>query len=286
MPHENLIGEYLRARRELVRPEEVGIPEIGNHHRRVRGLRREEVAMLAGVSSDYYVRLEQGRDQHPSQQVLDGLARALQLDDDAAAYLRHLATPPPRPRRRTPRPEKAPAGIVQLIASWSQTPAYIHGRYMDVLAANPLATALAPYYVKGENLVRAAFLDPRVRDMYEDWERVTETTVACLRALVGPDLDDPRLNELVGELSVRSKRFRRLWARHDARPKRSGTIRINHPLVGPLELSYERLPIPDTDRQTLSVYHAAPASPSARALALLDTTAASEREPIRTLLAE
>jgi transcriptional regulator with XRE-family HTH domain len=286
MPHENLIGEYLRARRELVRPEEVGIPEIGNHHRRVRGLRREEVAMLAGVSSDYYVRLEQGRDQHPSQQVLDGLARALQLDDDAAAYLRHLATPPPGRRRRTPPPEKAPAGIVQLIASWSQTPAYIHGRYMDVLAANPLATAMAPYYVKGENLVRAAFLDPRVRDMYGDWEHVTETTVASLRALVGPDLNDPRLNELVGELSVRSERFRRLWARHDARPKRSGTIRINHPVVGPLELRYERLPIPDTDRQTLSVYHAAPASPSAQALALLDTTAASEREPIRTLLAE
>jgi transcriptional regulator with XRE-family HTH domain len=285
MPYENLIGQYLRARRELVRPEDVGVPDLGSR-RRVPGLRREEVALLAGVSSDYYVRLEQGRDQHPSQQVLDALARALQLDDDAAAHLHRLASPPARRRRKTPRPERVPAGILQLIESWSQTPAYVYGRYMDVLAANPLATALAPYHVEGENLVRAAFLDPRVRDMYEDWERVTEATVAGLRALVGPDVDDPRLNELVGELSVRSERFRQLWARHDARPKRSGTTQIDHPQVGPLELNYEKLPIPDTDRQTLVVYHAASASPSAQALALLATTAAEEREPVRSFQTE
>jgi transcriptional regulator with XRE-family HTH domain len=283
MSHENLIGEYLRARRELVRPEEVGIPAIGDHHRRVPGLRREEVAMLAGVSSDYYVRLEQGRDQHPSQQVLDALERALQLDADAAAHLHHLANPPSRRRRMTARPEKVPAGILQLIESWSQTPAYVQGRYMDVLAVNPLATALAPYYIRGENLVRAAFLDPRVHDMYRDWEQITETTVAGLRALIGPDVDDPRLNELVGELSVRSERFRQLWARHDARPKRSGTTRINHPFLGPLELSYEKLPIPDTDRQTLGVYHAAPGSSSAQALALLATTVTEQREPVPSL---
>jgi transcriptional regulator with XRE-family HTH domain len=276
MAHENLIGEYLRARRELVRPQDVGIPDPSSR-RRVPGLRREEVAMLAGVSSDYYIRLEQGRDQHPSSQVLDALARALQLDDDATAHLRRLATPPTRKRRRTPRPEKVPAGILQLIASWSETPAYVHGRYMDVLAANPIATALAPYYVKGENLVRATFLDSRVRDMHGNWERVTESTVAELRLLVGPDVDDPRLNELVGELSVRSERFRQLWARHDARPKRSSMARIDHPLVGPLELSYERLPIPDTDRQTLAVYHAAPGSTSAQALALLAATATAPR---------
>jgi transcriptional regulator with XRE-family HTH domain len=280
MAHENPIGEYLRARRELVRPQDVGIPDPSSR-RRVPGLRREEVAMLAGVSSDYYVRLEQGRDQHPSSQVLDALARALQLDDDAAAHLHRLATPPTRRRRKIQRPEKVPAGILQLIESWDQTPAYVCGRYMDVLAANPIATALAPYYVKGENLVRAAFLDPRVRDLYQDWEHLTETTVAGLRALVGPDVDDPRLNELVGELSVRSERFRRLWARHDVRPKRSGTTRIDHPLVGPLELSYEKLPIPDTDRQILGVYHAAPGTTSAQALALLASAAAEEREPVR-----
>jgi transcriptional regulator with XRE-family HTH domain len=279
MAHENLIGEYLRARRELVRPQDVGIPDPSSR-RRVPGLRREEVAMLAGVSSDYYIRLEQGRDQHPSRQVLDALARALQLDDDATAHLHRLATPTPR-HRKTPRPEKTPAGILQLIASWSETPAYVHSRYMDVLAANPIATALFPYYVNGENLVRTAFLDPRVRDLYRDWEHLTETTVAGLRALVGPDVDDPRLNELVGELSVRSERFRRLWARHDVRPKRRGTVRIDHPLVGPLELSYEKLPIPDTDRQILGVYHASPGTTSAQALALLASSAAEEREPVR-----
>jgi transcriptional regulator with XRE-family HTH domain len=285
MPHENLIGEYLRARRELVHPENVGVPDL-NSRRRVRGLRREEVAMLAGVSSDYYIRLEQGRDRHPSQQVLDALARALQLDDDAVAHLRHLAAPPAPRRRKTSRPEKVPSGILQLIASWTQTPAYVYGRYMDVLAANPLAATLFPYYKKGENLVRAAFLDPRVRDMYHDWQHVTETTVASLRALVGPDVNDPRLNELVGELSVGSERFRKLWARHDARLKRSGTIRIDHPEVGPLELSYEKLPIPDTDRQALGIFHAAAGSASAQALTLLATTSIGEREPVRSLQTE
>jgi transcriptional regulator with XRE-family HTH domain len=282
MAHENPIGEYLRARRELVHPEEVGIPNLSSR-RRVPGLRREEVAMLAGVSGDYYVRLEQGRDQHPSQHVLDALARALQLDDDATAHLHRLATPPTRRRRRSPRPEKPPAGVVQLIESWGETPAYVQGRYMDVLAVNTLATALAPYYVKGENLVRAAFLDLRLRDMHEDWERIGETTVAGLRALVGPAVDDARLNELVGELSVRSERFRQLWARHDSHPKRSGTIQMEHPQVGPLKLSYEKLPIPDTDGQTLIAYHAEPGSASAQALALLATTAANEREPVRGL---
>jgi transcriptional regulator with XRE-family HTH domain len=283
MAHENLIGEYLRARRELVRPEDVGLPDLGSR-RRVPGLRRGEVALLAGVSTDYYIRLEQGRDQHPSQQVLAALGRALQLDEDATAHLYRLATPPARRRRRSARPEKVPAGIVQLIESWDHTPAYVQGRYMDVLAVNPMATALAPYLAVGENIVRIAFLDPRVHDMYDDWDRVTETTAAGLRALVGPDVDDPRLNELVGELSVRSERFRQLWARHDVRPKRSGVSRIDHPVVGPLELSNEKLPIPDTDGQSLIVYHAKPGSPSAQGLALLATAEApiAKRDQERT----
>jgi transcriptional regulator with XRE-family HTH domain len=284
---ENLIGEYLRARRELIRPTDVGLAQLASR-RRVPGLRREEVAMLAGVSADYYVRLEQGRDQHTSAQVLDALARALQLDDDATAHLHSLASPAARRRRRpTPRPERVPAGILQLISTWHETPAYVYGRRMDVLAANPLATALAPYYSPGENLVRAIFLDPRLRARYEDWDRAAAATVAALRALVGPDADDPQLNELVGELSVRSERFRQLWARHDARPKRSGTTHIQHPQVGALELNYEKLPIPDADRQTLCIYHAAPASSSAQALTLLATATATEqceREIVRSAL--
>ncbi len=283
MRHDNRIGEYLRARRELVQPEDADLPGLGHGRRRVPGLRREEVALLAGVSTDYYVRLEQGRDQHPSAQVLDALARARQLDDDATAHLHRLAAPPPRRRRRTARPERVPSGIASLIASWDQTPAYVYGRYMDVLAVNPLATAVAPYHVVGENVVRTAFLDPRIRDMYEDWDSVTASTAAGLRALVGPDVDDPRLNELVGELSVRSERFQQLWARYDVRPKRSGTMRIDHPQVGPLELSYEKLPIPDTDRQTLVVYHAEPGSRSAQGLALLASAALEAREPVRSL---
>jgi transcriptional regulator with XRE-family HTH domain len=285
MSRENPIGEYLRARRELVRPEDIDLPDVGSH-RRVPGLRREEVAMLAGVSADYYIRLEQGRDQHPSVQVLDALARALQLDDYATAHLHRLAAPPVRRRRRSPRRERVPASILRLIATWHHTPAHVHGRYMDVLAANPLATAVAPYHAVGVNLVRAAFLDPRVRDMYGDWEWVTESTVAGLRALVGPDVDDPRLNELVGELSVRSERFRQLWARHDVRPKSSGIILLDHPQVGPLELSYEKLPIPDTNCQTLVIYHTEPGTPTAQALTLLAATAAGEREPVRSLATE
>jgi hypothetical protein len=134
--------------------------------------------------------------------------------------------------------------------------------------------ALAPYYTVGTNLVRGTCLDPRVRDMYHDSEAITESTAAGLRALVGPDVDDPRLNELVGELSVRSERFRRLWARHDARPRRSGMARLDHPQVGPPDLSDEKLPIPDTDRQTLVIYHAKSGSRSAQALAPVASAAA------------
>src|SRR5689334_12175052 len=141
MPATSAIGEYLRARRELVRPQDVGLHDFGR--RRTPGLRREEVAMLAGVSADYYIRLEQGRDQHPSSQVLDALARALKLDEDATSHLHALAA---RPRsRRATRPERVPETIGQLIMSWTTTPAYVFGRYLDVLAANPLATAIAPW---------------------------------------------------------------------------------------------------------------------------------------------
>jgi hypothetical protein len=288
MPGENLIGQYLQARRQLVRPEDVGLPGPDGR-RRVPGLRRGEVALLAGVSTDYYIRLEQGRDQHPSEQVLDALARALQLDDEAAAYLHRLATTAPPRRRRNQRPERVPVGILQLIESSTQTPAVVENRYSDVLASNPLAVALCPFFAVGTNLVRAAFLDPRVPDMYDaaakacthsawlDWEGITESAVAHLRAQVGPDVDDPRLNELVGELSVRSERFRRLWARHDARRKRSGTMPIDHPQIGCIELSYQKLPIPDTDHQTLSLFHAEPGTRSAQALILLAAMTAGDR---------
>jgi transcriptional regulator with XRE-family HTH domain len=266
------LSEYLRARRELVRPEDVGLPAVGR--RRVPGLRREELAMLAGISSDYYLRLEQGRDHHPSAQVVDALALALQLDEDATAHLHALSHSAPA-RRRSQEPERAPASIEQLIASWPNTPAYVQGRHMDVLAANALASALSPAQRPGVNLVRAMFLDPEVGRLVGDWEGVARSAVARLRALVGPDVDDPRLHELVAELSVRSDQFRRLWARHDIEPAAVPTRIFNHPLVGHLELRAEKLAITGTEGQLLIVLHADPGSPSEYSLTLLAGMAAS-----------
>ncbi|WP_051325179.1 helix-turn-helix transcriptional regulator [Candidatus Solirubrobacter pratensis] len=271
------LGEFLRARRELLAPEDVGLPRFGR--RRVPGLRREELALLAGVSTDYLVRLEQGRDHHPSTQVLDALARALQLDEHATEHLHALGQPArPRPRaRRKPKPERAPEGIVQLLASWPATPAFVHGRLMDVLAANPLAHALSPIYTPGVNLVRATFLDPGVRELYGNgWLKIAQSVVAHLRTQVGAQPEDPPFEQLVGELSVRSEEFRRLWARHDVQPRASGGITpIEHPQVGQLVLRYEKLAIAGGEGVTLVIYHAEPASSSAHTLQLLASMAAS-----------
>ncbi|GII27052.1 transcriptional regulator [Planotetraspora mira] len=264
---ESRIGEYLRARRELMRPEAVGLSDLGRG--RTLGLRREELAMLAGISTDYYLRLEQGRDQHPSEHVLEALARALQLDEDATAHLHQLARPKRRRRRFPDHSERVQPGIRQLLATWSDTPAYVQSRFLDVLAANPLACALSPVYRPGVNVLRALFLDPGVREYYRDWEKITSGTVGTLRELAGPDVDDPRLTDLVGELSVRSEIFRRLWARQDVRARRCGSSVIDHPQVGPLELRFEKLLISGTNGQLLVIKHAEPGSPTAQSLALL-----------------
>jgi transcriptional regulator with XRE-family HTH domain len=278
MDSDNRIGEFLRARREQVRPEDVGIADLGR--RRVPGLRREELAMLSGVSADYYVRLEQGRDQHPSPQVLDALARALRLDDAATIHLHELAVPAPRRRRRSPsRPERVRPGVLRLMNSWPQSPAFVISRRMDVLAANPMARGLSPICQVGVNGVRATFLDPAVRALYPDFEKEAADTVAVLRASVGRDLDDPRLIELVGELSLKSEDFRRLWARHDVRDKSDGDKRFDHPLVGRLELRYETLGVSGPEGQSLVVYHAEPGSSSAQGLALLSSMVAADRQP-------
>lgn len=269
----NRLGEFLRARRELALPAEHGLPE-GTGRRRVPGLRREEVAMLAGVSADYYVRLEQGRDKHPSEQVIDALARVFGLDDDGAAHLRELARPTPRRRRAPARPERVSTRVQQLIDTWSHTPATVFGRYLDVLANNQLAAAVNWCSAVGQNQVRVTFLDPAARTAYRDWENIASDVVANLRAAVGADLDDPQLTELVGELSVKSEDFRRIWARHDVRPKTSGLKRYKHPMVGDLEFHYETFPINSAPGQMLVVYHAEPGSPSERALALLGSATA------------
>ncbi|WP_326567806.1 helix-turn-helix transcriptional regulator [Amycolatopsis rhabdoformis] len=263
------LAQYLRARRELVTPAAAGIPGTGN--RRVPGLRREEVAFLAGVSSDYYVRLEQGRDRHPSEQVLLSIASALQLDEEATAYLLKLGTAPATPRRAPRRTEKVSAGIRTLITTWPLTPAYVQSRYLDSLAANRLAVALSPFNAPGHNGILAAFLEPEVRALYVDWEAMTARVVPYLRSVAGADVDDPRLVELVGELSVRSERFRTLWARQDVKQKSTGTSVLQHPQVGRLELHYEKLLIPGDAGQTLVTFHAEPGSESEQRLRLLAT---------------
>ncbi|MGQ4517043.1 MmyB family transcriptional regulator [Streptomyces sp. DW26H14] len=262
------LGDYLRVRRERLGPEDAGLP--GGSRRRVPGLRREEVALLAGISVEYYLRLEQGRDQHPSDQVLGALARALQLDADAERYLYDLGRPTPPVRRRRPaRPERVGAGVRNLIESWPATPALVQGRSMTTLAANRVAVALSPFFAPGVNTLRAAFLEPGMRELYEDWEGMTAKVVAYLRSMAGAEADDPRLVQVVGELSLRSERFRTLWARQDVRLKTSGTSRFRHPQVGALELDYEKLTLPNSPGQVLVTYHARPGTESYEKLELL-----------------
>lgn len=270
----NLLGDHLRARRELVTPEQAGIPVLGV--RRVSGLRREEVAMLAGISADYYLRLEQGRDRNPSVQVLESIARVLHLDEDTTAYLLGLAVDKPRRRRRARR-ETVPPGIAKLLAALT-LPAFVEGRYFDVLAANPLATAVSPRLAAGGNRLRDVFLDPAERAVWPDWDGATEWLVAGFRQSVGTDTDDPRFIELVGELSLASPRFGQLWARHDVRARRGAPMRITHPQVGELSLNREKLLVGGTDGIMLVVYHPDPGSDGAEKLALL---ASASLTPVR-----
>ena len=266
----NLLGEFLRARRELVTPEEAGIPVRGV--RRVPGLRREEVAMLAGISADYYLRLERGRDRRPSLQVLESLAGVLRLDDDTRAHLFGLAADRPRRTRRRHRETVPPstARFVELLP----VPAFVEGRHLDVLTANPLAAALSPRLVTGGNRLRDVFLDPGEQSLFPDWEGAAAALVAGFREAVGTDTDDPRCVELVGELSLASPLFRRLWARHDVRPRGSATVLFRHPRVGDLTLSREKLHITDTDGMMLVAFHPVPGTPDAERLALLGSTVA------------
>jgi transcriptional regulator with XRE-family HTH domain len=263
----NTLGEYLRARRELVDPKEVGLRVAGV--RRTPGLRREEVATLAGISADYYLRLEQGRDRHPSGQVLEALARVFGLDAAATEYLLSFAAPrPAKARRARPRQETVPASVRQLLAAIN-LPAFVESRMFDVLAANELATVLSPGMRRGQNRLRSLFLDPAERDLHPDWDKAAASLVASFRASIGTDNDDPRVARLVGELSLASEPFRKLWARHDVRALAGAAVRMRHPEVGPLDLRLEKLPIGDSGGQLLVVYHAAPGSASATALARL-----------------
>jgi transcriptional regulator with XRE-family HTH domain len=272
----NRLGGYLRARRELISPAQAGIP--AGRNRRVPGLRREEVALLAGISPDYYLRLERGRDKNPSPQVLEALARVLQLDDTERTYLFGLTAARPRaPRRR--RPEQVPERVHQLLAHLT-IPAFVEGRAFDVLASNAMAVALSPRLRPGHNRLRSFFLDPEEQAFHQDWEQAAAGFVAALRTAVGDDTDDPRFVELVGELALSSQRFRSLWARHDVRALDGGTTTVHHPVVGELRLHRDKLPVEDV---ILVVYYPDRDSDSAdklQLLAALSTTESGTR-PVR-----
>ncbi|MEV4345827.1 helix-turn-helix transcriptional regulator [Actinoplanes sp. NPDC049596] len=263
---DNALGDFLRARRELVTPAEVSLPP-GVGPRRVPGLRREEVAMLAGISAEYYLRLERGRDRSPSGQVIEALARVLQLDGEGADYLMALAQPRLR-RRPEGQPEQVPRSIELLLATIN-VPALVFNRYSDVLAANPLARELSPDMLPGVNRLRMLFTDSVARDYHPDWERYTAAAVAHLRAQAGAGTQDERLHDLIDELSRESERFRQLWARHDVRMATGGEFVIRHPRVGDVTLLIDKFAVIGADGLEALLLHAEPGTPSADALATL-----------------
>ncbi|AEM85980.1 XRE family transcriptional regulator [Streptomyces sp. PRh5] len=263
---DNTLGDFLRARRERVTPAEAGVPP-GHGLRRVTGLRREEVAMLAGISAEYYLRLEQGRDRNPSAQVLQALAKVLQLDNEGTAYLMSLAAP--KPRRGPDRPDELLTSGLELLLQTLNVPAFVFNKYGDVLAANRLAQALSPEMAPGTNRLRALFTDHAAQEYHTDWEQYTATAVAHLRAQVGTETDDERLQSLIGELSLKSDRFRQLWARHDVHSAHEVTFRIEHPQVGILDLLVEKFQVIGAIGLEMMLLHVEPGTRSADALALL-----------------
>ncbi|MFE2868263.1 MULTISPECIES: helix-turn-helix transcriptional regulator [unclassified Embleya] len=267
------LSEFLRNRRARLRPEDVGLADSAGRHRRVPGLRREELARLAGVSVAYLTRLEQGRGHNVSEEVLDAVARALRLTDAEAEYLDHLIRCQRR-RRTEPPPQRQVRGALRgLLAALDGVPAYVTGQRSDILAWNPMAAALFGDWdrlpARERNWARLVFLRPDQRALFVDWEAKAADIVGALRLDAGCHPDDPRLSALVGELSVKSREFRSLWARHDIREQHHGAIRLHHPLVGDLDLSFESLRLPDDSEQSLTMYHARPGSPTAENLRLL-----------------
>jgi transcriptional regulator with XRE-family HTH domain len=274
------IREFLRTRRARITPDQAGLAPYQGA-RRVPGLRREEVAQLAGVSVDYYIRLERGQARGVSTSVLDAVARALRLDETERAHLFDLAQPTTtRTRRKRPlAPQRVRPALYQALEAMT-VPAVVEGRRTDVLAANRLAHALYTDFEarprRERNFARFVFLDEAARALYTDWEAVAGNCVASLRLYAGRHPDDPQLTELVGELSVHSDTFRRMWADHDVRAHTSGTKRFHHPLVGDLSLDYVVLAVEGDPDQTLVVYTPEPDSSSAEALDVLaDWTSAS-----------
>jgi transcriptional regulator with XRE-family HTH domain len=276
------VREFLMSRRAKVAPEAAGLPAGAN--RRVKGLRRSEAATLAGVSVEYYAKLERGAIAGASASVLDALARALQLDDTEQAHLLDLARAADgipssgRSRRRSNKPSVPRASLEWALASITESIAFVRDPRQNLLTTNPLGRAFyQPVIGDGgrvPNLARFQFLDPAAHDFYPDWDRFAEMCVAIMRAEAGRDPHDKGLQDLVGELSTRSDTFRRLWAAHDVRTHGAGTKRFHHPVVGELVLAYEELAVTAEPGHVLLIYTAEPGSASAERLNLLASWAA------------
>lgn len=277
------IRDFLSSRRARLTPDEVGMPSFGGGVRRVPGLRRHEVAMLAGVSVDYYTRLERGTLKGVSDSVLDGLASALRLDDDERAHLWDLARLANAGVKSMHRnvPTRVRPGVQHLLDAITGAPAWVRNDRGDVIATNELGRALyAPMFAgpgRPVNTARFTFLDPAARSFFPDWAHTARDAVAVLRAAAVSNPCEPGLVTLVGELSTRSEEFRTWWAAHDVRSHRTGRKRIDHPAVGLLELTYEALELVADPGLTMFTYGAEPGSESERSLALLGTWAATER---------
>jgi transcriptional regulator with XRE-family HTH domain len=274
------IREFLSTRRAGISPGQAGLPVYGGHRRRVPGLRRDEVAVLAGISSEYYIRLERGNATGVSQSVIDGIAHALQLDEAERAHLLDLirAAATTRPPRR-PAPRRVRSTVQRVLDSMSGAPAFVLNGRLDILTANELGYALfSPVYadpVRPPSSARFIFLDPHAGGFFRDWDKVASDTVALLRAEAGRDPYDRRLSGLIGELSTRSDEFRVRWAAHHVRIHTAGVKLIRHPVVGDLELAFESFPLAADPGQSLLTYTAEPGSPSQDALSLLASWAAS-----------
>lgn len=283
MEFQQEIRGFLMSRRARITPEQAGLPYAGGGDRRVKGLRREEVAMLAGLSVEYYTRLERGQLGGASDSVLDAIARALQLDDDERAHLYDLARSfaPGSRRKRPRRPSPITTSVQQVLDSMS-VPAVVQNGRLDLLAANYLGRALyADLFTMTQqppNFARYVFLDPRAEAFYADLDEAKDLLVAVLRATAGRDPLDQQVTDLIGELSTRSSDFRTRWAKHNVRRHSRGHKVVHHPVVGTMDLAYDDFALPGDPRVSITTYTANPGTASADGLSLLATWADTQKQ--------
>lgn len=284
MSNASELGEFLRTRRAGLRPEDVGLVNYGI--RRVPGLRREELAMLAGVSNTYYTRLEQGLSSNASEAVIDAIARALNLNTDEGAHLLRLARPGKSKRRTVTKPDKVRPGTRRLITSLSGTPAVVLGRRSEVLTWNRLGHRLVAGHLDFDapetpstrpNMTRMLFLDHHTRELYSAWPEEATRAVASLRLVAGRTTDDPEMASLIGELTMKSEEFAALWAKHPVENCMSGLKQMHHPEIGRLELHFEVLSLPDDSGQRVLMYTADPGTPAFESLQLLQAPVPCEQ---------